>query len=146
MQWDVGGRIREEGGCQIKLLSLDFTLCAEKWVGGFEVVRCDFIIHINFKTVLQLLSKGSRRKGQELGPLEVPILEGHVPQLLHWIQADVPLSPLCRLRPKQAVSPCPSRALVSFSPCAYSAHRQRASFPSFLGTVQTISHLYGNTC
>ena len=57
MQWDVGGRIREEGGCQIKLLSLDFTLCAEKWVGGFEVVRCDFIININFKTVLQLLSQ-----------------------------------------------------------------------------------------
>ena len=92
------------------------------------------------------MSKGYGRKGQVLGPLEVPILEVQVPQLLHWIQAEVPLSPLYRLRRKQAVSPCPSRALVSFSPCAYDTHRPRASFTSFLGTVQTISHLHANTC
>ena len=61
MQREVGGRIREEGGCQIKLSSLGFTPCAEKWVGRFEVGRCDFIININFKTALQLLCQ----KGME---------------------------------------------------------------------------------
>ena len=129
MQWDVGGRIREEGGCQIKLLSLDFTLCAEKWVGGFEVVRCDFIININFQNSSAATeSKGSRRKGQELGPLEVPILEGHVPQLLHWIQADVPLSPLCRLQPKQS-APVPPGPLF-FS--VYLQHTQTKGILPFL--------------
>ena len=127
----VGCRRQNQRGRWMSDQTVEFgfySVCREM---GWRIWSSKVRLHHQYKfqnSSAATESKGSRRKGQELGPLEVPILEGHVPQLLHWIQADVPLSPLCRLQPKQS-APVPPGPLF-FS--VYLQHTQTKGILPFL--------------